>query len=551
MTLKTENSRVEVGIITVFFLLLSLLFYLEDRDLTAIELSSDQWNFVPITMKMTDQNLFQTDLFMADMRDVEYYTPWFIKPLYFFSWLNGGDPMQGLNSFHLVVQLLYCLCWFMLLRSLIGNIWLVAIFTLLARGVMWPPGNELWGIAGAWTLLPRTVYTALLPIPVLLLLKSVGNGQQKRGYFLAAFLLGLIGNVHAISGLICGSALLLSFGLHAAFYGTKKLTDNLRLLVLATLLFILGLLPFIITYMSDVVSKTVSNPELFSQLLPIRIGSQFLSPFGVFEKLLEPKWILLLLTPVVISAFCGKYLAQNLRAISRWLTLLFLSILGICLLIVPLEGALNQLLGLQLKVAFQLVRGIKYLILPALLLYGIWANQLFVFLFKRMDSRPARLVSSGIFVLFVTVLFVSRSFAMNVPVLSDDLIRGQLPDNMTRYPYDEPEDEGLLEALNWIEENTSPQALFAGPSLLRVGARRSVVHDFKGGSMLIEGNPDKYITWALRQKSLKELKTLQQKADTYVEWGANYLLVKDDSGIAFPLIRQFGKWQLYKLSSND
>ncbi len=69
-------------------------------------------------------------------------------------------------------------------------------FSLFIRGILWPPGGELLGISELWTLMPRTVFMAFLPVPFLIYCYF-----KKFRVFFSFLVLGLIFNFHPITGL--------------------------------------------------------------------------------------------------------------------------------------------------------------------------------------------------------------------------------------------------------------------------------------------------------------------------------------------------------------
>ena len=81
---------------------------------------------------------------MGDIRNVGYYTPLFIEIIRVLS-LPDHNYLRGLNIFLLATSLLYLWGWW-LLFSLWGDKLVAAVLAFLVRGIMWPPGFELWGI---------------------------------------------------------------------------------------------------------------------------------------------------------------------------------------------------------------------------------------------------------------------------------------------------------------------------------------------------------------------------------------------------------------------
>src|SRR5262249_34348662 len=139
--------------------------------------------------------LFRGDLIVGEIKDFEYYTPFFVKLLRVTS-LPDHDYLRGLNVLLLCTSLVYMWGWW-LLFSIWGDRWAAAIAAFFARGILWPPGNEIWGIAGPWTLVPRTVFCALLPW---VLWAWFRRRESFAGWIMVSFACGLLFNVHPVSG---------------------------------------------------------------------------------------------------------------------------------------------------------------------------------------------------------------------------------------------------------------------------------------------------------------------------------------------------------------
>lgn len=543
------NSKIELILVYCFFCFLCWSFYQNDQSVSVSQLSTDQWNILPVVMKYNNTNLFSHDLFASEIEDLEYYTPWFVKPLLFFSFLNDFDFLKGLNSFHLVIQLIYCFLWLFLFQKITGNIWLSALMVMIVRGVLWPPGNELWGIASVWTLLPRTVYSAFIPLPILLIFKVLKKKEfdSSTNMFLA-FITGLIGNFHPVSGLVFGVCILISH--YVLIFAAFKLKNITAVFIGFGMIvfFLLGLSPFIYTYITEILVTKPSNPALFKEYLPLRIGNQFLEPFSIFNKLFSLKWLVFLFFPVVTTTYIFKYFDKKLHKIIYFILLLFFMVLLVNLLIIPLETFLNNIVfNNNLKVAFQLVRNIKYLIVPTYLLFAILISFLLKVVYDVYGVRWYNSLSILLFVSFLCFCFLSRSYEFDLPLLSDDILRSSLPDNLTPLPYVPNKNVDLDEAIKWISKNTPVNSSFIGPTALRPGAQRSLVFDFKGASMLIEGNPDKFVKWAQMKIELDNTTESKDLIFLFKKWDVDYWLTKERVNDNIKIIKEFKVWTLYKI----
>ena len=147
-------------------------------------------------MKLDNPNSFKNDLYLSDSKDVEYYTPFYVQSLRYLSKITNGDYIEALNILGFITHLIYGMSWFLLFYTLKKDYWLAIISSLLIRGVVWPPGGELLGISELWTIMPRTVFFALVPLPFIAYVYL-----KKYTIIISGFLLGFILNFHPLSGI--------------------------------------------------------------------------------------------------------------------------------------------------------------------------------------------------------------------------------------------------------------------------------------------------------------------------------------------------------------
>jgi hypothetical protein len=132
-------------------------------------------------------------------------------------------------------------------------------------------------------------------------------------------------------------------------------------------------------------------------------------------------------------------------------------------------------------------------------------------------------------------------------LLSDDILRSALPDYFTPLPYTSYKTGDLDEAISWISKKTSINDAFVGPTVIRPGAQRSLVFDFKGASMLIEGNPDKFVKWAKMKTEIDDATNNRQLIFLFKKWDVDYWLTRDKVDYSVKEIKRFGVWILYEI----
>lgn len=95
---------------------------------------------------------------------------------------------------------IYLIGMFLLLHRTVGDKWIAAGVTVASVGYYETIGAEIWGVAGASRMLPRTIFTAFAPYLFLVLLALL----EKPSWWLSVLLgfgIGLSANLHPTSGL--------------------------------------------------------------------------------------------------------------------------------------------------------------------------------------------------------------------------------------------------------------------------------------------------------------------------------------------------------------
>jgi hypothetical protein len=521
---KWRTRAPELGFF-IFSLALSLSFFWTAASADYSSLSGDQLNILTVCVKMDRPELLQGDLVAGDVNNVRYYIPVFVTMVRLAS-LPDHNYLRGLNILLLLTSLTYMWGWW-LLFSVWSDKWLAAILAFLVRGIMWPPGNELWGIAGLWTMLPRTLFLALLPWVIW---GWVRMRQSQKGWLLTCFSSGVIANVHPISGLSIMVALFLA-EFTWGMLESKDLKTSLRRLILGSVVALIGLAPFIWSYWSVIAGMKSVDPSQFYQAIQMRVNPLFFSPGLYLARWVEPKWIVLIILPWVIW-FLGarKKLAAHRNAVVA-LGIFALACTATAFLPFLVEALINKI-GYNARFAFQLVRTGKYVLVPSILLWSL----LCALVVRQLDlfTKNGQAIKVAISLLVILLTAFSRNPIFDrVPVLGDDVSRFLWPagsevplGNKSGREYaSESRMNGML---SWIKANTPENARFVGPRSIRAGALRSVIHDFAGAGMLIEGNPQGFVEAARREKELREPEYADTvaKSKLIASWGADYWVTR-------------------------
>lgn len=488
--------------------------------------SGDQINILSICQILDQPGRWQRDMLGAEPSSLEYYAPLYVGAL---RWL--AVPLGGYLPLHRSLLVLLILVYFWGWYHLFHR-WLLnpsaLIMAWLVKGVLWPAGNELWGIAGVWTLIPRTVYFAALPWVLLPALKG-----GLRGFLATALGLGALAQIHPISAL-AGAALFATLVAAAprTFHG---LSLRQRLLVLATLM--LALAPYVFLYVRTVMAAKGFDQNAFSNAINERIPELFFHPGLYMLRWARPQWALFLLGPFLLWPLYGRKMPPLQQKAFAVAALGIPASFALALLPFLAEALLAQL-GVNAHFAFQLVRNGKWAIPFAFLLWGLLIGHGLTLVPRRVGPLLAILLP-------LLALASSRGLGAGWPLLGDDLLRMQWP-----VPLQTKEESQLHKALAWAEQHSPGDSLWVGPRQLRVYPGRQVLFDMAGAGLLIEGNPRQFLQAVQRKQSLRRLNTLADKLDLYFSWGAHYALVKADSEVSpdrHRLLYANPGWQIYSL----
>ena len=508
-------------------LIIALGFYYDNLDSGYSVLASDVHSIIPIAQKFDNPELFKNDLFLNTLDNVKYYTPFFVQPLRFVAKFTHHNYLQALNVSGLITHFLYGILWFLLIFKFTRSFWVSLTISVLIRGLVWLPGYEIWGITDLWSIMPRTIYIALMPIPFLVI-----SYVNKYRLLLSAFFIGLVFNFHPITGLggiIIYLSLLVVY--YYSFREKRKISINIIPVVLLTIL--AGMLPFVITYFTKTDVVADYDVELYRKAFLQRIPSSFESPLIYLKQWLALK-ILFFFIPLLIYFIITLNDKNEFKKAKLLLIITFIIIL--CSSIsVYLENVVNSLFNLNLRLAFQFIRLQKLAILPS---YFAMA-----FLLMRVKNKKHFLPT--LFIVFVLLLTISKStkFA-GIPLIGDDIFRSILPNSFSIVKNNKENFSAIDEMMEFISKNTNQDDVFFGSPIIRASTKRSVVLDYKGASAIIEGNPKQFIQWYVDTKELESLETEAQRVNFLVSKNVNYILTSKNLNDYASLIHNM---KLYKI----
>ncbi|KJJ38188.1 hypothetical protein MB09_08925 [Aequorivita vladivostokensis] len=512
--------------------LIATSFFVKNIGVGYSQLSSDMQNIVPMCMKLDNPELYPNDLFLTDTTNFKFYTPFFIETLRVFAGFTDGNYVQVSNILLFISSLMFGICWFFLLFKLFRNkFWIALLISILMRGIVWLPAGEIWGISDLWTIMPRTLYIALMPIPFLVLF------QRKNLHFYAAsILIGLIFNFHPISGL---GGILIFFMVVCCGCYFKYAKCSFKQISLGVLLVITGMLPFVVTYFGKTDTAVFYDLQAYGAAFDAKIASHYQEVYLVFKSWLKTKF-LFFLVPLVVFIFYGFSKSNTYGKEAAILLVLTGAIFFLPVLSIYVEQALNKGLGINLRMSFQLVRIQKMVVLPAYLAMGY----LLVLLVDK-HIIDEQLISYG-FASYLLILTISHSpFFNKVPLIGDDISRSIVPNFSEVFKPLSERKTDFDKMANYIKENTPVAAVFYKNYYLRTAAQRSVRFDSKGANILVEGNPQKLIEWH-RDRFYLKAASEAERLRYLKERGVDYMLLNEETD-ALRLEKKIGNQFLYTL----
>lgn len=524
-------SKLKWLVVILLNLIIAVGFYIDGTKATIGHISSDLANIIPVCIKLDDPSKFKDDLYLNDINNVKYYTPAFVETLRLCAGLFGNDYLKGLNFLGGVTHFLYGILWFLFFFTLRRDFWLSLLFSIFFRGIIWPPGGELFGISDLWTIMPRTVFITLAPIPFLLYYYL-----NRYRILFAALSLGLILNFHPISGIGLAACYFAFYFSYKYLQGKSTKIQLFYDFSIASLAFIVGMLPYLLTYFLNVKS-TSFDQRLYDLAFHKRLGYTFSDPIIFIAEWHRPILYFFLILFILFYIYDRSKKKIIFKSLAFSVIFVFLT----ANLSVYLEEIVNYIFGMNLRLSFQLIRYQKFI----LLLFQIGTFLLMVDLFNYYRiSTQVKILSVSLLLIVSSLSFVSPFSSL--PIIGDDLVSSILPNNLMvekRIDYNIKSD--LSDIITYIRNNTEVDAVFYGSFFIRAGAERSVILDGKGASMIIEGNQPQFIRWYEQNKVLNNLDSPDKKIDYLRNLGADYILSADEYPL--PLVKKEGSLILYKI----
>ena len=173
-------------------------------------LTSDQVSLGTEALRSEEPELFKSSMLYGTDEHFRHYLPWYRK------WMSvvqrvTGDIFQTYLLAMFAITLVTLFAWYWLFLGLglkPGFAFFGAIMGTLPRMSL---GKTLWGAGVIETVLPRMFFSMLFPLVILVLYR---NSFKWWAVFLGFFCVGLLGNLHPMSGVFAACIL----GMMVLFY---------------------------------------------------------------------------------------------------------------------------------------------------------------------------------------------------------------------------------------------------------------------------------------------------------------------------------------------
>jgi hypothetical protein len=215
--------------------------------------TSDLWIYFGMVLKAEHPGLLTRDLLFGDPANYAEW-PLFTAYLRFFYRLTG-DLTLGLKVLTFPLNLVFMAGAFAVFLELTRVRWAAAFLAALAAAPMGIPASaEIFGIGPATQFVPRTLFTAAFPFLWWAYVRGVSR-DNPRLLSLSFLAVGLLANVHGISGFLLTQILLVTTFFHLGV-NWRSLLRCLRLGLLAGV----GALPLAIAVFSRPTVPTDAAP---------------------------------------------------------------------------------------------------------------------------------------------------------------------------------------------------------------------------------------------------------------------------------------------------
>jgi len=283
------------------------------------------------------------------------------------SWFDEDFDI-ALKFLGAVETFVFLISMFVLTELVVKNTTASFLASLAATSIRWCVGGTYWGVSGILSSHPRTMFLMFSPLFLWLFIRW----RDSPKVYLAFLLVGIVSNIHPISGYLFSQILLLTF---PSVRGFNR--RGLQSTVLACIAIILGVSPYLLSLVCSETSRTFSGVSY--QLWGIHSLSDILQGF------LVTGWYLWL--PFLLSIVSWVLLEKSSRI--EQIHKILLRLVLITVFVSACGELANKLLFTltKLDATFQYFRAFRFVYLPIFVFIGI----LFRFVLD-IDRRSSKIL---------------------------------------------------------------------------------------------------------------------------------------------------------------
>jgi hypothetical protein len=515
-------------------------------------LSGDQYLNLLLVLKAEHPSLFSQDLVFDGPDLTQEYIPFYI---YFlraaYRWT--GDLAAGYKLMIFPLTLIYLAGAYLLFRRLGGAIGVaIALALLSSLPYRVPFATDLFGLGPIGFMLARSFYTAATPWVFLAFAAWLDRPARLLSLFLA---IGLLANLHPVSGLFVGPVLALVYVLEQ-----RCAPRAWAVAVLAGIAVVLGALPIVSSQLHVVGRQPVASASFRAGVAEVLQQNMRVFLYPPYTMGAAPRWLVDALTLAIgVTSIAlvfwwlqrgGPWLRLPVRLVTvgalayiLYPTAILLVLLLVLLASAPQRESVDRherlavLFALSIfwasvggLVVFQTFfdvfeRPVFFVIANRSMRYAIFAAYLLVPIFLRTAdwARLAgwwRTVDAHVFNRWIRTLCVGLLIAAFFWQL-----RGNVRNTIRAREAVELAD--LAAVAQWARESTDAKAafLFDSPAF-RVLARRSLAFTSKDVDAVASHRPDRAAMWAERRSVLRQAGSNPAALwEAGVRFGADYVVV--------------------------
>lgn len=526
-------------VFAVLSLILAAGVFIDSRTIPATTLATDQITLIGMCMIDDSPEVFEGDMLAEHPECIRFYTPSFMALQRVFAGPER-DYRSALNVMFALTTLVWLWGWWLAL-SRVGNPWWAAVLALAVRVPLGPPGGGAWGATDIWWMQPHTVAAALVPWVLWVWLRW---GSSTTGWLATGWLCGCMANVHPPTAPVLVGGVLAAETVRS-FMRTRRWAVVVVRLALGGSAVLIGALPYIALYARIHAEAVPADPAALARAVALRLPEDVFDPRQAWARAVRPSGIGMIVLPWMLL----WALPRAWRKPHRGVIAAMAGFAAGCLLTVAAAFAAEAVLharGSAGHMAFQLARGLKWLLVPSVVLTAVMGT----ILIRKVEARFRR---GRVLLTVAAIAAVLLTLGASLAGLPGAGLRGLWPSWGLTERTGAPRNEwaGIDPLLPWMAANMPRGARVVGPGILRVEASLPVVHDVKSAGALLHSSPAAMIAWGEREQAARAAakEGTGTLATLYRSWGAAYWVTTNL--LDRPPLHAAGGWYIHALDRSE